>query len=105
MAFLHEEDKRTTMPNRPWFIYDHYLTVRDWRPNFPSESNTIEEVAVWIRITWLHIEYYDARGLSLIGNKVGRSVKVDKNTMQHEIHKYSRICVVFNLSKPLLVMF
>lgn len=38
------------------------------------------------------------------GNKIGRTIKVDKNTMQYERGKYVRLSVV-NLSKPLLAMF
>ncbi|CAI8600901.1 unnamed protein product [Vicia faba] len=46
VAFSHEDDKKATMTNGPWFIYDHYLTVQEWRPNFQPESDTIEEVVV-----------------------------------------------------------
>lgn len=53
----------------------------------------------------LPIKYYDTRVLTFIGNRVGRVIKVDKNTMQHERGKYARICVQVNLSKPLLAFF
>ncbi|KAI5411586.1 hypothetical protein KIW84_056595 [Lathyrus oleraceus] len=53
----------------------------------------------------LPIEYYDPRVLYLIGNRVGRAIKVDKNTMQHERRKYDRNCMEINLSKALLAMF
>ncbi|KAI5412275.1 hypothetical protein KIW84_057077 [Lathyrus oleraceus] len=48
VAFSNEEDKVAALPDGPWFIYDHYLTVKDWSPNFQPESDTIIEVAVWI---------------------------------------------------------
>lgn len=93
IAFSYEDDKRITMENDPWFIYDHYLTIKDWCPNFQSEKDYIDEIVVWIIIVGLSIEYYDTRVLTFIGNRVGRAIKVDKNTMQHERGKYARICV------------
>jgi hypothetical protein len=89
----------------PWFIYDHYLTVQEWKPNFNPVSDTIKEVAVWMRISGLPIEYYDSQILRFIGNIVGKTVKVDKNTLTQERGKYARLCVQVNLTKPLLAMF
>jgi hypothetical protein len=89
----------------PWFIYDHYLTVKEWSPNFHPASDTIKEVAVWLRISGLPIEYYDSRALKFIGNRIGKTVKVDKNTLSLERGKYARLCVQVNLSQPLLAMF
>jgi hypothetical protein len=89
----------------PWFIYDHYLTVQEWKPNFNPISDTIKEVAVWMRISGLPIEYYDSQILSFIGNNVGKTVKVDKNTLAQERGKYARLCVQVDLTKPLLAMF
>lgn len=43
--------------------------------------------------------------LSTIGNKIGRTVKVDKNTLQVKKGNYARIYVEVNLTKPLLTMF
>jgi hypothetical protein len=36
---------------------------------------------VWVRISGLPIEYYDAKILHYIGNRIGKTVKVDKNTL------------------------
>jgi hypothetical protein len=62
-------------------------------------------VAVWVRISGLPIEYYDSRVLKNIGNKIGSTVKVDKNTVMQERGKYARLCVEVDLTKPLLAMF
>ncbi|WJX35274.1 hypothetical protein P8452_23289 [Trifolium repens] len=105
VAFSHEEDQYAALMDGPWFIYDHYLTVKEWSPNFHPASDTIQEVAVWLRISGLPIEYYDSRALRFIGNRIGRTVKVDKNTLSQERGKYARLCVQVNLSKPLLAMF
>ncbi|PNX92703.1 hypothetical protein L195_g015844 [Trifolium pratense] len=105
VAFTHEDDQYAALMDGPWFIYDHYLTVKEWCPNFHPESDTIEEVAVWVRISGLPIEYYDSKVLNFIGNRVGKTVKVDKNTLMQERGKYARLCVQVDLTKPLLAMF
>ncbi|XP_058763358.1 uncharacterized protein LOC131636777 [Vicia villosa] len=105
VAFSHEDDKKAAMENGPWFIYDHYLTVKNWRPNFQPEIDTIDEVAVWVRIAGLPIEYYDPRALKVFGDRIGRTIKVDKTTIKQERGKYARVCVAVDLSKPLLAMF
>lgn len=40
-----------------------------------------------------------------IGNMIGKTVKVDKNTLTKERGKYARLCIQVNLLKPLLSMF
>ncbi|GAU35495.1 hypothetical protein TSUD_384500 [Trifolium subterraneum] len=105
VAFSNEEDQYAALMDGPWFIYDHYLTVKEWSPNFHPASDTIKELAVWLRISGLPIEYYDSRILNFIDNRVGKTVKVDKNTLTQERGKYARLCVQVNLTKPLLVMF
>jgi NMD protein affecting ribosome stability and mRNA decay len=79
--------------------------VKEWSPNFHPQSDTIKKVAVWVRISGLPIEYYDSRVLRNIGNKIGSTVKVDKNTVMQEKGKYARLCVEVDLTKPLLAMF
>lgn len=79
--------------------------MKAWTSEFHPESHTIINVAVWIIIYGLPIEYYDAKVLHAIGDRVGRTIKVDKNTIQRERGKYTRLCVEVNISKPLLAMF
>jgi hypothetical protein len=86
-------------------IYDHYLSVSKWSPEFNPATDKIEKMAVWVRFSGLPIEYYDKSILSIIGNRIGRTVKVDRNTLLQERGKYARLCVEVDLTKPLLAMF
>ncbi|MCI33591.1 hypothetical protein A2U01_0054808, partial [Trifolium medium] len=61
--------------------------------------------SVWVRIPDLPIEYYDAKVLHFIGNRIGKTVKVDKNTLFQERGKYARLCVEVDLTKTLLATF
>jgi hypothetical protein len=103
--FTHKEDHYHALMDGPWLIYDHYLVVREWTPDFNPASDSIEKVAVWVRFSGLPIEYYDAKMLYFIGNRIGRTIKVDKNTLMQERGKYARMCVEVDLSKPLLAIF
>lgn len=102
--FSHEDNKNATLSYRPWFIYDHYLTMKDWSPDFHHDSDAIEYVAWWIGIVGLPNEYYESKRLSMIRDIIGKIVKVDKNTTQVERGAHARICVEVNLIKPLIVM-
>jgi hypothetical protein len=57
--------------NGIWLIFDHYLFVKEWK--FHPTNDTTEEVAVWVRISGFSIEYYDARILNYISNRVGKT--------------------------------
>ncbi|WJX80580.1 hypothetical protein P8452_63561 [Trifolium repens] len=103
--FTNEEDYNHALEDGPWMIYDHYLIAREWSPNFHPSDATIEKAAVWVRIPDLPIEYYDAKVLHYIGDRIGETVKVDKNTLYQERGKYARVCVEVDLNKPLLAMF
>lgn len=44
--FSPEDDKRVAIESGHWFIYDHYLTIKDWCPNFQLKKDSIDEVSV-----------------------------------------------------------
>lgn len=79
--FSSTSDKKAALEKGPWLIYDHYLIVREWAPNFNPEKAAIEKVVVWVRFSGLPIEYYDPKVLKFIGNRIGRTVRVDNTTL------------------------
>lgn len=105
VVFSHREDQENALTEGPWLIYDHYLAVREWNPNFHPSSASIDKVAIWVRFSGLPIEYYDANILQHMGDRIGRTVWVDKNILSQERGKYARLCVKVDLTKPLLAMF
>lgn len=84
-----------------WFIFDHYLTVRQWEPDFDPYENPISKLAVWARLLGLPMDYYDRKYIQTIGNCMGRTLQVDINTASHQRGKFTRIYVEINLEKPL----
>ncbi|KHN14868.1 hypothetical protein glysoja_045073, partial [Glycine soja] len=86
-------------------IYDHYLIVREWCPNFHPNSQPIEFVAIQVRFFGLPIHYYDGNILCALGNHIRRTVRVDRSTWTNEKGKYTKLCVEVDLTKPLLALF
>ena len=76
-------DYEFTLTKGPWLIFDHYLIVRPWDPEFDPKQDiiTITKLAIWIRLLGLNLKYYDQKFLTLLGNKVGKTLKVDDTTM------------------------
>lgn len=57
--------------------------------------------AVWLRIPLLPLEFHDEECMEIIAQKLGKLLKIDKNTSEAKRASYARICVEIDLSKPL----
>ncbi|XVE96610.1 hypothetical protein REPUB_Repub02eG0237700 [Reevesia pubescens] len=95
-------DYNSVLTNGPWIVADHYLTVRRWTPGFRSEEATINSVAAWVRFPGMPLEFYDSSILRMMGDKIGRSVRIDRTTTNMIRGKFARMCVELDLTKPLV---
>lgn len=86
-------------------IGDNYLTIRKWVSNFVLGEEPIRTLTVWVRISNLSVEYFDKKFLHRIREKIGKVVRIDKNTKSMDIGQYIRFCIEVDLSKPLLSKF
>ncbi|XP_072054155.1 uncharacterized protein [Arachis hypogaea] len=102
VKFYASEDFDFAFMEGPWKVYDHYLTVRLWEPNFNPLRATIDKITAWMRFSGLSIDFYDRTILRRIGNLIGRTVKVDNNTANLCREKFTRLCVKVDLTKPLM---
>ena len=76
------------------------------QPNFNSwKADCQRKVAVWVRIPNLPLEFCTVESLELIGNMIGKIVKIDRSTSIYDKGEYARICVEVDLQKPLLPAF
>ncbi|XP_045802696.1 uncharacterized protein LOC123896340 [Trifolium pratense] len=48
VKFDGEEDKNKVINEGPWMIYDRYLMVRQWTPNFNASTAKIDKTMAWI---------------------------------------------------------
>lgn len=58
-------------------IFDHYLAVRPWVPDFVSSEVKIDSTFAWILLPSLSKEYYDENVLMALPSAMGKPVKVD----------------------------
>ena len=96
------EDYDTVLKGGPWFIGEHYLTIRAWEPYFKPNAIACSKVAMWARLPRLPIEFYDMGVLKEIGNAIGPVLRIDATTASGTRGRYARICVQVDLAKPLV---
>lgn len=89
------------MVNGLWVINDHYLHIRHWEPNFVAKSAKIESLLVWVRFPILPVEYFNEYWLKRVGNRIGRTAKVDRTMLMAACGKFANVCVEVDLTKPL----
>ena len=62
-CFYLKEDYETILRRGPWFIGEHFLSIRPWESNFRPTTANVTSVAVCIRLNTLPIEYYNSEAL------------------------------------------
>ncbi|KAK4286585.1 hypothetical protein QN277_003121 [Acacia crassicarpa] len=102
VKLTNRDDYSFALTGGPWLIYDHYLIVKPWEANFRPDIDVIEKAAVWVRIPKLPLQYYDEEALTRIGNRIGKTLKVDMNTSCQLRGHFARICVLVELSKQMM---
>lgn len=88
----------------PSMIGESYLTIK-WVPNFMVDEAPIKTLTTWLRIPHLSVEYFDIQFLIKIGLKIGKVVKIDRNTESKDRGQYVRFCIQVDITKPLLSKF
>ncbi|XP_019168342.1 PREDICTED: uncharacterized protein LOC109164046 [Ipomoea nil] len=86
----------------PWMLLNHYVTVKEWVPNFYPTDDITEKLLVWIHFPNLPAEYFEEEFLMKIGRKVGRPIKIDTTTSLVSKGKFARLCVEVDITKRLL---
>ncbi|CAN1806021.1 hypothetical protein LINPERHAP1_LOCUS24522, partial [Linum perenne] len=57
---------------------------------------------VWVRLTGLPLEYFHVNVLSFVGDKLGRTIRIDSTTIFGSRRNYARMCVEVDLHKPVV---
>nr|XP_025617103.1 uncharacterized protein LOC112709433 [Arachis hypogaea] len=102
VKFYSQEDLDFALTEGPWKIFDHYLSIRQWKSDFNPIEATIDQIVAWVRLPRLAIEYYDGNMLKKIGDVIGRTLKVDTNTAEKSREKFARLCVQLDLHQALI---
>ncbi|KAJ9130669.1 hypothetical protein P3X46_034238 [Hevea brasiliensis] len=89
----------------PWMVAGHYLTVRQWRPNFDPDLAQIEKAMVWVCVPNLPVEFYSHAFLWRLGQRIGVPIRINDTTLCVSHGKFARMRVEVDLSKPLVSKF
>ncbi|XP_061356179.1 uncharacterized protein LOC133300616 [Gastrolobium bilobum] len=87
----------------PWVLFDHYLSIKSWEPDFNPYSSSIGRIMAWVRLPSFPVEYVNTDLLKEVGNWLGKFIKMDVATNCLARGKFATICVELDLSKPLQV--
>ncbi|KAI9124595.1 hypothetical protein K1719_004517 [Acacia pycnantha] len=60
---------------------------------------------MWVRIPDFPMEFCIVESLGIIGNMIGKIIKIDRSTSIYDKGEFARICVEIDLQKPLLPVF
>ena len=102
VRFYSKEDLEMVIKKGPWFIRDHFLSLRPWEPFFKPSSENVLSIAIWIRLNELPIELYEIEVLKEIGEAVGKVLRIDSHTAMEACGKYAKLCVQIDINWPLI---
>ncbi|XP_050289775.1 uncharacterized protein LOC126727921 [Quercus robur] len=86
----------------PWFIGQHFLAIKAWEPEFKASTTNFSQVAIWIRLPELAIEFYDPVILKKIRSMIGPVLRIDGHIATNTRGRFARLCVQVCLDKPLV---
>ncbi|GKV02570.1 hypothetical protein SLEP1_g14996 [Rubroshorea leprosula] len=104
VKFASMEERHRVLMGGPWKIFDHYLAVQPWPPNFCPSCAKAPKTAIWVHFPELSTEYYEEPILHLLGNQVGRIILVDETTLLATCGQYAKVCVEVDLAEQLVSM-
>lgn len=91
IKFSTKEDYNLVLEKGPWFIGEHFLSIRPWVPNFRPSTADVLSIAVWVRLNELPIEYYQVEALKEIGSTIGKVLCIDTHTALESRGRYAWI--------------
>ena len=97
------EDYENVLRKGPWFIGEHFLSIRPWEPDFKPTQANVSSITVWIRLNELPIKYYNAEALQHIGKAIRNVLRVDTFTVLETRGRFARLCVQVDVEKPLAI--
>lgn len=90
---VNQDDYFMALAGGPWFLFDHYVSVQTWRPEFTPGQDRLESMIMWVQLHELPIEYYHMDPLYKIGRTLGVPIKVDTHTVESQRGRYARLCI------------
>jgi hypothetical protein len=103
VKFDREEGKTTVINGVPWKMLNHYLSVCRFTSTINiTRTSVMYKTMVWVRISGLHLVYYDENCLLAVASTIGNPVKVDLHALRVEFGKFARVCVEIDFNAPVV---
>ncbi|XP_050277967.1 uncharacterized protein LOC126719464 [Quercus robur] len=102
VRFFAKEDLDNVLRRGPWFLGDHFLSIRLWEPFFKPSTVNVSLIAVWIHLCELPFKLYEAEVLKQIRESIGKVLRIDSHTAIEARGKYARLCIQIDINKPLV---
>ncbi|BFG14285.1 hypothetical protein CerSpe_005590 [Prunus speciosa] len=102
VRFVLEEDLLYVVTGGPWVVAGQYVVVQKWRPNFCAAEEHVSRITVWVRLSGMGVEFFNAETIKCIRDLIGSSYKVDVHTVGQMRGKFARVCVEIDLNMPLI---
>lgn len=102
VRFYSKEDLERVIKRVPWFIGDHFFSLRPWEPFFKPSFTKVSSTTVWIRLNELPIELYETEVLKEISEAIGKVLRINSHTAMEALGRYTRLCVQININRSLI---
>lgn len=102
IRFDNRKDYLHVLLDGPWKIFDNYLVVQRWVPEFKPRTAKLSKMAVWVRLPNLFVEYFRDDIVKSILANLGKPLKLDRTTVARERGRFARVAVEVDLDKPLV---
>ncbi|XP_019167081.1 PREDICTED: uncharacterized protein LOC109162836 [Ipomoea nil] len=97
-----EKDCMRVLFEGPWKVFDRYVVLQRWKPNFDQANTKAENMAVCVRLPGLSMESFSEDIIKHILYQVGTPLKLDRTTAGVERGCFVRAVIEIDLSKPLV---
>ncbi|CAA7044673.1 unnamed protein product [Microthlaspi erraticum] len=101
VRFGEEDEYMAALTGGPWKAFGSYLLVQAWSPGFDPLRDEILTTPVWVRLSYLPVNFYHRSILMGIAKGLGKPLRVDQTTLNVERARFARVCVEVNLGQPL----
>ncbi|MBA0682268.1 hypothetical protein Goari_023999, partial [Gossypium aridum] len=102
VKFQSTDDYDRVPSQRPWIIYNQYLTVQTWTKDFNPMQPYPSVVMAWIRLSGLPRYMYKRVILEVFGNMIRKVTKLNFQTDKKIRRRFARMAIYINLKRPLV---
>ncbi|KAM3359372.1 hypothetical protein P3S68_019082 [Capsicum galapagoense] len=102
VRFDHEDGKNAAIEEGIYHFDNKPFIVKAWSPGMEFTREELQTVPIWIKFPGLDFKYWSPKGLSKLGNLVGKPLMVDQSTEKKLGLNFARLLVEVSMDVTLL---